>query len=89
MAKNFGGPAFPNDGETVIEDQGQGMIYEKPITGKTNGMTLRDYFAASVLAGKWEPLNTNKVGEVTNTELSSHCYDIADAMIEEREKRMK
>ena len=61
------------------------------ITVSRPGMTLLDYFAGQVLAGgiadnlRFPPNLTDEVlGGV-----SIRCYDIAEAMLAEREKRIK
>ena len=51
------------------------------------GMTLRDYFAGQVLIGElssqnqnWEWLSNKK------EQLANRCYEIADAMLKERDR---
>jgi len=44
------------------------------------GMTLFDYFAGQVLT--YHPMNQHNYDAV-----AQHCYKIAEAMMEEREKR--
>ena len=41
-------------------------------------MTLRDYFAGQALA--------KQAGEQPTTETVEYCYELADAMLKEREK---
>ena len=74
MSKNTGGPAFP------------AMRYE--FGGKDDGMTLRDYFAAKVMQGI---ITAGKYGGVIGVNgyefsLAKMAYEVADAMIAEREK---
>lgn len=47
---------------------------------ESRGMTLRDYFAAQVLLN--HPFNAHE-----KSEIARYAYDIADAMIAERNKR--
>ena len=76
MIKETGGPAFPTTKESHL------MVCSE-------GMTLRDYFAAKAVVGMFYPavvaclehdhdLDCDKIAEF--------CYKMADAMIEEREK---
>lgn len=70
--------AFPN---TIVNDHG--II----ITGQ-NGMTLRDYFANSIMASyikeHLELLRENKFG-YTVKDMADSSYLIADAMLKQRE----
>lgn len=65
-----GGPAFP------------GMDYINQ-AGKVNppGMSLRDYFAAAALTGIM-----NTPNDLLWTVVASQAYDLADAMLKERER---
>ena len=45
------------------------------------GMTLRDYFAAKVITGAYQ-----KVSAGSQSELAKRAYEIADAMLNQREK---
>ena len=76
MIKETGGPAFPTTKESHL------MVCSE-------GMTLRDYFAAKAVVGMFYPavvaclehdhdLDCDKIAEF--------CYKMADAMIAEREK---
>lgn len=49
--------------------------------GDKHGMTLRDYFAAKVITGAWQNINPG-----SQSELAKRAYEIADAMIKQREK---
>ncbi len=56
-----------------------------PISGSqyrhTEGMTLRDYFAAKAMTGL---LTAEIVGEYSNEHVAEIAYRIADAMLKER-----
>ncbi len=72
--KSDGGPAFPS-AFTYSDRDGD-------ITTKiTDGMTLRDYFAAQALSGLIQYVGYESIANVVE-----HSYKIADAMIAEREK---
>jgi len=45
------------------------------------GMTLLDYFAGQALIGEGTVVNNEKT--------ASRCYGVAEAMLKERERRMK
>jgi len=69
MSKKTGGPAFPTTKESHL------MICSE-------GMTLRDYFAAKAMQGL--------VGASQNfprAAIAEHAYLMADAMIAEREEQ--
>jgi len=57
-----------------------------PISGSqyrhTEGMTLRDYFAAKAMTGL---LTAEIVGEYSNEHVAEIAYRIADAMLKARE----
>ena len=46
-----------------------------------SGMTLRDYFAAKVITGA-----SQKVSAGSQSELAKRAYEIADAMLNQREQ---
>lgn len=53
-------------------------------------MTLRDYFAAKALQGLLparDSLGRTAYTELTSKQVSESAYEIADAMLEEREKK--
>ena len=50
-------------------------------TGHYYGMTLRDYFAAKVITGAYQ-----NVSPGSQSELAKRAYEIADAMLNQREK---
>lgn len=73
-----GGPAFPinnNDVITIVTNNGN----------HPEGMSLRDYFAAKVIQGVY---SGRKVGfsTIDINEVSKLSYQVADAMLEAREK---
>lgn len=67
---NDGGPAFPWDG------------FNRNIAG----MSLRDYFAGQVATGLLRDLGFCPWGNETAEQLATMAYDLADAMLAEREK---
>lgn len=75
MSRRTGGLAFPRPG---VKD-GYGNI-----SGGTEGMTLRDYFAAQALR---EVIASDgyEIAEGRSL-LAANCYAIADAMLAERQK---
>ena len=68
--KNNGGPAFP----TTPDDEGNGF----------GGMTLRDYFAAKAMPDLFTKFYDS--GFNSEKDFARWAYELADAMIEEREK---
>lgn len=82
MSKPDGGPAFPFD---IQLDQQGGRK-------STEGMTVRDYFAAAALHGllTWDAVINQKhsplVGEEGIEKTAQCVYMIADAMLAERDK---
>ena len=50
-------------------------------TGHYHGMTLRDYFAAKVVTGAFQNVSAG-----SQSELAKRAYEIADAMLNQREK---
>jgi len=87
-----GGPVFPS--YDIIHDAKTGMF--AGLGTKSEGISLRDYFAGQVLAGSVSGRNmadqidlmtdyiTSKVGAQQHAE---EAYFIADAMLAEREKQ--
>lgn len=76
MSKDNGGPAFPVR-EHYNESQGVYVQYA------SDGMTLRDYFAAKALSGLCADGSTAGTKAV---DLVAECYQLADAMLAERAK---
>lgn len=62
----------------------RGVIVDK----NTEGMTLLDYFAAKALEGR-RASESGEVVKLTCSAMATVCYDDAEAMLKEREKRMK
>lgn len=76
--KDNGGPAFP-----TMHD-----VRYSPLWGTAVGMTLRDYFAAKVLAGIWtnsELLKTLKLGQEAEA-IATAAYEMADAMLKAKQE---
>lgn len=76
MTERNGGPAFP-------------VYPESGVCSGTNGMTLRDYFAAQALAALLAGDDHRGAGAAPGhgTDLvTRYAYRIADAMLEERER---
>lgn len=71
--KQTGGPAFPL---STVDP------YDRSVT-TCDGMTLRDYFAAKAITGI---LAQKDVFDGTHVNTAWLAYQIADAMIEERNK---
>ena len=69
---NTGGPAFPCD---RILQEGQVIC--------SDGMTLRDYFAAKAMQG----ICASGPGTyMTNDRIAAEAYDLADTMLKAREQ---
>ena len=77
--KNTGGSAYPRNlvPGTVTTD-GEGRQHHTLFVPAQEGMTLRDYFAATALGGLPDVENEAKAAK--------WCYEMADAMLAEREK---
>jgi hypothetical protein len=80
MGANVAEAARPNDGNTAFPTRGPHRDSE--------GMTLRDYFAASALQGF---MSNSDIPDMLKKGFkpdgaAEACYMIADAMIAEREK---
>jgi hypothetical protein len=74
---NDGGPAFPPAANNPF-----GLVMD----GEHHGMSLRDYFAAKVLAGM-HARDTYDDGQATPAQRAALAYLDADAMLAERAKR--
>lgn len=72
--QNDGGPAFPDPGPA-----------DDSYVNWNHGMSLRDYFAAQALIGILAARNGFLV-DVGTTNAAPWAYQIADAMLAEREK---
>jgi uncharacterized protein YaiE (UPF0345 family) len=54
---------------------------------KQNGMDLRDYFAAKAMQGLLATISyEHSTGDITDMEIAERAYQIADAMMKEREQ---
>lgn len=72
MAKNDGGPAYPQDRESGAYGR---------------GMSLRDWFAGRVIPQIWAEDCANVDDEgMTLDEMAHEAYRMADAMLAERDK---
>ena len=85
MAKDDGGPAFPQ------------TLDSHPVTAAaglpSQGMTLRDYFAAAAmkmfLHPQWVEITSRQLGgdaEMVRAFIAAKAYRYADAMLTERNK---
>ena len=90
MSKDNGGPAFPTEGGRTVMS---GNTMHKTLP--SDGMTLRDYFAAKASDGDVSAIMAeHMVSEDFGTIVISHCsitrqqarYMHADAMLLERAK---
>ena len=59
------------------------FVYPNNFYGDDPGITLRDMFANSVLQGK---MSTEFIGYSSDKDIARDCYQLADAMLEEREQ---
>ena len=80
-----GGPVFPEISGVYFKHG----IHERQTLNCNNGMSLRDYFAAKAmqgfLSGFRSPAGIYSEDATSALNISKLSYDIADAMIEERE----
>ena len=73
MSKEISSPAFPTTG--YFETDGRWMV-------QTEGMSLRDWFAGQSLQGMLAGCPPGEIVEEKST--AEWCYQMADAMIAER-----
>jgi len=86
-----GGPAFPQPGYSMYQIEGehvrlsgQNDYGQPPIAG----LTMRDYFAAKALNGMLNQWHRSGIGYVDCMDvLATNAYQVADAMLKERERR--
>jgi hypothetical protein len=78
MTTNTGGPAFPHVAD-LVQHSPDGGITTKPIT--SNGMTLRDYFAAQAMNALILEMADWKYAPEA---LAKYAYAQADAMLKVR-----
>ncbi len=76
MSKDNGGPAFASQ-EYLTSSTGESYFHKA-----YPGMTLRDYFAAKVMQGMWACADVRGNSEA----LARGAYEMADAMLKERDK---
>lgn len=74
MSAETGGPAFPIHPASAMDGQ---------LVRETQGMTLRDYFAAKAMQAFIARY------EVEDESIARFSYDMADAMLAERESAAK
>jgi len=81
-----GGSAFPSETLSHYQDNAGNMT---PVFETKGGLSIRDYFAGQALCGllattiDWSEKNGK---EKINKVISEMSYELADAMIAEREK---
>ena len=75
MTDKTGGPAFPIN-----------FAWDGIGTAKHLGLTMRDYFAAATLQGLMATIPTEHQCHLTGKIYAPIAYQIADAMLAERDK---
>ena len=91
MTKETGGPAFPTGTQCSQNNTtGETLTYQY----LSDGLTLRDYFAAKAMQGELAAMSDQSEGQSSGLDfdvseammarLSNHWYRIADAMLEAR-----
>ena len=86
MSEN-GGPAFPRQPTRLVLTSGESEHYRG-----AEGMTLRDYFAAKAMQAQLTANSTQFVeavkqrGLLLSKAVAAVAYEIADAMLKERDK---
>jgi hypothetical protein len=79
MSKDTGGPAFPFSVE-FPKEEGKGTMY-------SDGMTLRDYFAAKAMQAWLSTYPTHHgPDEVYAEGVAEFAYEVADAMLKARQE---
>ena len=86
MKTKGGGPAFPLCGSIVKQYQPTGIVTGESLQGFQSGMSLRDYFAASVAQGIFAGRPLSRGYAEYGDDAAKFCYKFADAMLEAREK---
>lgn len=79
MSKNDGGPVFPRAHQFNCNTG-------KIISCGSDGISLRDYFAANALQGLQANSHISRGLVLISSEMASWAYELADAMIAERDK---
>lgn len=80
MATNDGGPAFPT--QHFENSAGEVVIYA------SEGMSLRDFFAAKAMAGLLTDNDALAIieGDEATAQIAARAYAIADSMLAARDK---
>lgn len=91
MSKNDGGSAFPGGKISHYEYEWVGpnqVSTGKPVMVKGAGMTMRDYFAAHAIeVGRTCMTTADSLDyDARKANIARHAYEVADAMLKEREK---
>ncbi len=81
MNEKDGGPAYPASFYSVTDGKAEPSLHP------FSGMTLRDYFATAALSSICAKIGMNAALEVGL--VSRACFDLADSMLAERERRGK
>ena len=85
MPKLDGGPAFPYQQDHILYHDDDRTKPAQTIRGVwSGGMTLRDYFAAQALSQTMK--FAFDVGDKTPKRAAQAAYEVADALLAEREK---
>ena len=84
MAKDDGGSAFPTDYKMDCPECKTSVIG----TTSHSGMSLRDWFAGQAIVGLLTTCANPRVKEesITDELVATTAYELADAMLKEREK---
>ena len=84
-----GGPAFPRMASPEWEKKNAAMLTsfgQEQYLSPHTGMSLRDYFAAAVLRGSYARYGHGSNDSTALKLVASEAYQVADAMLAEREK---
>lgn len=84
MTANTGGPAFPALNFIVPHDLAEAGVRR---LGETQGMTLRDYFAAKAMqsfVSRWAGHSNHDEAGITYSITAKQAYAMADAMLAAR-----
>lgn len=79
-------PAFPLAGIVVKEKMPLSETEYEKVVGKQEGMTLRDWFAGQVIGDIFKC--ADRVSNITRDNIVAEAFEIADAMLIEREKEI-
>ena len=86
MKTKDGGPMFPLCGSIVKQYQPTGIVTGESLQGFQAGMSLRDYFAAKAMQGLMSYTFANDRYHGDLKQCVYEAYEIADTMLEAREK---